>query len=212
MMVVKRKRWGTAMRGRIKTVIRRTGIALIATSVGLAMAGDDTLWDVKVIRPNGRVLDVKAVDSDGKLYDVKAIEGEDNPYFLDVKAFVDGKPYPVKVVDSSERYAPVMAIDIHGKNLEIRALGPEGKHYDVKGIRQMGSIIRLRAIGVARNYPISAIAPDGRIFDVKGVKMVAQRVEMVIGSTQIHAHVKALPPTPPSSDENEPGTQGLEGS
>ena len=178
----------------IKAIILHAGIALVAVSLGLTMAGENTLWDVKVIRPSGRVLDVKAVDPEGKLYDVKAIEREDNPYFLDVKAFVDGKPHPVKVVDSSERYAPVMAIDIHGKNLEIRALGPGGKHYDVKGIRQSGSIIRLRAIGVAKNYPISAISPDGRVFDVKGVKMVAQRVEMVIGTTQIHAHVKALPP------------------
>ena len=138
---------------RITSIIRLAATVLIVASLGLTMAGDDTLWDVKVIRPNGRVLDVKAVDPEGKLYDVKAIEGEDNPYFLDVKAFVDGKPHPVKVVDSNERYAPVMAIDIHGKNLEIRALGPGGKHYDVKGIRQSGSIISLRSSQLPKVKP-----------------------------------------------------------
>ena len=195
----------------IKTVVFYTGITLIAASLGLAMAGDDTIWDVKVIRSRGRVLDVKAVDPDGKLYDVKAIEQEGNPHFLDVKALVDGKRHPIKVVDTNDRYAPVMALDIHGKNLEIRAIGPDGKQFDVKGIRQSGSIITIRAIGVAKFYPIKAISPDGRIFDVKGIKMMSQRVEMVIGATQVHAHVKALPPTSLRGDENEKEPPGGEG-
>ena len=84
----------------IRTIILRAGIVLISISLGLTMAEENTLWDVKVIRPNGRILEVKAVAADGTLYDVKAIERPDNPYFLDVKAFVDGKPHPVKVVDS----------------------------------------------------------------------------------------------------------------
>jgi hypothetical protein len=189
---------------RTTSVIACIAIALIAVSTGLATAATDTIWDVKVTHPNGELLDVKAVDPDGTLYDVKAIEQEDNPYFLDVKAFVDGKPHDVKVVSSKDRCAPVMALDIHGKNLDIRALSADGKQYDVKGIRRSGNIIKIRAIGLARFYPVEAIAPDGRIYEVKGVKMMKQRVEMVIGATQIHAHVKAFPPTPSSSsDEDE---------
>lgn len=181
---------------RTTTVLSLIGIALILATAGLAMAADETIWDVKVIHPNGELLDVKAVASDGTLYDVKAIEDEDNPHFLDVKAFVDGTPHDVKVVDSKDRYAPVMALGIHGTNLEIKALNAEGKQYDVKGIRQSGNLIDIRAIGFAKFYPLEAIAPDGRIYEVKGVKMMKQRIELVIGATQVHAHVKAFPPVP----------------
>lgn len=178
-------------------VFSRIGIALIVAGMGLASAAADSIWDVKVIHPNGEMLDVKAVDSDGTFYDVKAIEEGDNPPFLDVKAFVDGEAHDVKVVASKERYAPVMALGIHGKNLDIRALSAEGKQYDVKGIRQSGNIIDIRAIGLAKFFRLEAIAPDGRTYEVKGVKMMKQRIEMVIGATQIHAHVKAFPPKPP---------------
>jgi hypothetical protein len=78
----------------------------------------------------------------------------------------------------------------------------------VKGIRRSGNIIQIRAIGLAKFYPLEAIAPDGRIYEVKGVKMMKQRVELVIGATQVHAHVKAFPPKSspspsPSSDEDD---------
>jgi len=200
------------MQRRSKTVFTLAGIVLIVAGLGFVSAADDTetaddtpiaegtLWEVKAVFPDGELLDVMAVGADGELYDVMAIENEENPYFLDVKAIVDGDVHDVKIVASKDRYAPVMALDIHGTNLDLRAVGAEGKQYDVKGIRRSGNIIRIRAIGVARFHPLQAIAPDGRAYDVKGVKMMRQRVELVIGATQIHAHVKAFPPKAQGSE------------
>lgn len=171
------------------------GILLIASTAASLAVADDTIWHVKAVHPKGYLLDIKAIDADGKQYDIKAIQQDDNVHMLDVKAIVNGRRQPVKVVVSDDRYAPVQAIDVAGNNLDLKALTPEGRQLDVKGVRRTGSIIHIKVLGIGgRFFGVKAIAPDGRMYDVKGIKMTKARSEMVIGTVQIHAHVKALPP------------------
>jgi hypothetical protein len=190
------------MSGEDKFMLRRPrvwflalGIVLFALMGVSPAAAEDTFWHVVGIHPKGYTLDIKAVDSEGKLYDIKAIEQDENVHMLDVKALVGDLRQPVKVVVSDDRYAPVQAIDIKGNNLDLKALTPEGKLLDVKGVRRTGSIIHIKVLGIGgRFFAVKAIAPDGRMYDVKGIKMIPDRAEMLIGTVQIHAHVKAIPP------------------
>ena len=60
------------------------------------------------------------------MYEVRAIEMPGNPHILDIKAIVDGKRLPVKVVVSEERYAPVQALTHDGRRFEVFALSADG--------------------------------------------------------------------------------------
>ena len=172
------------------------GIMAGAMVCAPSATAEDTIWHIKGVHPKGYLLDIKAVDADGKRYDVKAIQREGNVHMLDVKSFVDGTEHPVKVVVSDRRQAPVKALGVHGENLELKALTSEGKQLDVRAVRWSGSIVQIKVIGtLGRHYAIKAIAPDGRVYDVKGIKMTNDKIERVIGAVQVHAHVKALPPT-----------------
>ena len=139
-------------------------------------------------------MDIKAVAADGTMYDIKASQEGDNVHMLEVKAIVDGRRHDVKVVVSDDRYAPVMAINVKGENLDLKAFTPEGKQLDVKAVRRTGTILHIKVLGLGgRFFGVKAISPNGRMYDVKGIKMTKDRVEMLIGNVQIHAHVKALP-------------------
>ena len=61
--------------------------------------GDNFLWHIVSIHPDGYTLQVKAIDKDGNTYDVKAIQDSDQRSLLDIKAFMDGSvQLPVKLI------------------------------------------------------------------------------------------------------------------
>jgi hypothetical protein len=74
----------------------------------------------KAVHPDGQLWDIKAIDEMGKIYDVKSLEENGNMHVMDIKAFVGNKKFPVKVLVSSDKYAPV------------KAIGADGKIYDIK--------------------------------------------------------------------------------
>ena len=180
--------------------IRRAGVLWVAIFVVAALGtspawAEDTFWHVKGIHPKGYFLDIKAADADGNLYDIKAIQQGDNVHMLDVKAIVGDRRVPVKVVVSDSRHAAVQALGIRGSNLDLVAVTPEGKFLPVKAVRRTGSILHIKVLGIGgRWFGVKAISPMGRMFDIKGIKMSTDRVEMMIQSVKVHAHVKALPP------------------
>ena len=142
-------------------------------------------------------MDVNAIDKSGKIHAVKAIEADGNFHLLDIKALVDGKRLPVKVLVSDDKYAPVKAIAEDGTILDIKALTPEGQKLDVKGVSHSGGIIHIKAIGpLGQFYGVKAISPEGRLYDVKGIKMSKDRVETKISGVEVAAHIKAIPPAP----------------
>ena len=152
------------------------------------------IWHIKAIHPEGRTLDIKALDADGNIYDVKAIQDADQRQLMDIKALVDGKKMPVKILVSDDRYAPVKAITEGGTIYEIKALTADGKKLDVKGVKRAGNIIDIKAINEAGEfYGVKAISPEGELNDVKGVKMFKDRLDTTIDGVDVHAHVKALP-------------------
>lgn len=178
--------------------------AMAALLAGCATArAGETYWFVRAIHPEGRTLEVKAIDPDGKkTYDVKAIEEPGNLHVMDVKAFVDGKVLPVKVLVSDDAYAPVKAIGEHGEIYGIKALTPDGRRLDVKGVSHSGNILHIKAIGPDGSfYGVKAISPSGHLHDVKGVKMTPDKVECKVNGVDVHAHVKALPPAGVGSGE-----------
>jgi len=140
------------------------------------------------------LLNVKAIDKDGNIHDVKAIQNSDDYSILDVKAFINNKQLPIKLlVLEGDRYLAVKAIDEDGTLIDIKALTAEGRQIDVKGVSKSGNIVHIRAIteGGAR-YNIIAISPKGQINAVKGIKMFKTDVETVIEGIDVFAHVKAV--------------------
>ena len=83
---------------------------LLLFSASTPCAAAETIWHIKAVHPEGRLLDVKALDADGRVYDVKAIEVDGNRHIMDIKAIKNGERLPVKVIVSDEKYAPVKAI------------------------------------------------------------------------------------------------------
>lgn len=154
----------------------------------------ETIWHIKALHPEGRFLDVKALDKAGNIYDLKAIQHSDQRQLMDIKALMGGKKIPVKVLVSTDEYAPVKAIGEDGSLLDIKALTPGGERLDVKGIHRAGNIIDIKAINNEGTfYGVKAISPEGRLNDVKGVKMFDTDLEATINSVPVHAHIKALP-------------------
>ena len=156
--------------------------------------GGTGIWHIKAIHPEGRTLDVKALDQDGNIYDVKAIQDSGQRQLMDVKALMEGKKAPVKILVSEDAYAPVKALGEDGTIYDIKALTPEGERLDVKGVRRSGNITHIKAISKTGDfYGIKAISPEGILNDVKGVKMSEADQEAIINGVKVHAHIKALP-------------------
>ena len=162
---------------------------------------DITLWHIKALRPEAKILNIKAIDADGNYHPVKAIQDSEQTSILDVKAFVNGKRLPVKlIVKQGDRYYPFKAITEDGKLMDIKAINSKGERLDVKGVSKSGNVVHIRAI--SKNnvfYNVVAISPKGRINDIKGIKMTTGTVEATINGIEIFAHVKSLTPTKPRS-------------
>ena len=65
---------------------------------------EEVIWHVKAFHPDGKLLDVKAIDADGHTYDVKSIQNSDQTSILDVKAFVNGRVLPIKMLVSDAEF------------------------------------------------------------------------------------------------------------
>lgn len=155
---------------------------------------EEVIWHVKAFHPDGKLLDVKAIDKDGHTYDVKSIQNSDQTSILDVKAFVNGRVLPIKILVSSDVFLPVKAITDDGTLIDIKAITPEGVKLDVKGVRQSGNIIHIQAIDKdGRSYNVEAISPKGWINDVKGIKLLKTPVELTLNGVDVYAHVKSVP-------------------
>ncbi|NNK86758.1 MAG: hypothetical protein HKO90_00615 [Flavobacteriaceae bacterium] len=158
---------------------------------------DITLWHVKAMRPEAKILHIKAIDAQGNYYPVKAIQDSEQTALMDIKAFVDGKRLPVKlIVKQGDRYFPFKAITEEGELMDIKAITPKGEKLDVKGVSKSGNIVHIRAIGKDNAFfNVVSISPKGRINDVKGIKMTKGTVEVIINGNEIFAHVKSVTPT-----------------
>ncbi len=185
------------MTTKIRATCLLSVVGLLAVYASGAYAADEIIWHVKAVHPKGVLLDVKAIDQNGNIHDVKAIQEPGIPHLLDIKALIDGKRLPVKILVSDDQYAPVKAIGEDGTVYDIKALTPGRERLDVKGIQQAGSIIHIKAIGPdGEFYGIKAISPKGNLYDVKGVKMLKDRVELTISGVPVAAHIKAIPQVP----------------
>lgn len=154
---------------------------------------NEILWNIYAIHPTVSFLDVKAIDENGNLYDVKAIQNSDQSYLIDIKALINNKRLPVKMLLSDDEYAPVKAIGDDGTIYNIKAITPEGDQLDVKGINQIGNIISLKAISKEGEfYAVKAISPKAQLNDVKGVKMSNKKLEKVVNGVEVYAHIKAV--------------------
>jgi hypothetical protein len=157
---------------------------------------EEVIWHVKAFHPDGKLLDVKAVDKDGHTYDVKSIQNSDQTSIMDVKAFVNGKKLPIKMLVSEDKFLPVKAIADDGTIINIKAITPEGEKLDVKGVRQSGNVIHIRAIAEdGTTYNVEAISPKGWINDVIGIKLLSTPIELTINGVDVYAHVKSIPQT-----------------
>lgn len=151
-------------------------------------------WQVKAYHPDVKLLKVKAFDGKGNIYDVKAIQGSDDTSLLNVKAIVDGKYLPIKLIMiEGDYYHPLKAITEDGLIWDVRAITEEGNKLPIKGVSKTGNIIHLRAIDDnLEYYNIISISPFGDVNQVKGLKMMDSDVEATINGVKIYAHVKAI--------------------
>jgi len=168
--------------------------APIAINTENAKSFEKVIWHIKAIHPDGRLIDVKAIDRDGDIYDIKAIQNTAQRSFINIKALVGDKEFPVKVLVSGDKYTRVKALADDGSVYDIKALTPEGDTLDVKGVSRTKNIIHIKAINKAGEfYGIKAISPKGKLNDVKGVKMTDEQTEVLINGHAVYAHIKALP-------------------
>jgi len=154
----------------------------------------DILWDVKAYLPEAKLIKIKAIDKDGKMYPVKAIQSFDDTSILDIKAIINGKYLPIKlIVKDDDVYYPLKAIAKDGTLIDVKAVTEEGEILPVKGVGKSGTIVHVRAIGKDSSfYNIFAISPEGKVNDIKGIKMLKTNVETIINGVSVFAHVKAL--------------------
>ena len=101
--------------------------AMKETVMPVPATPEEVIWHVKAFLPEGKLLDIKALDKEGHIYDVKAFQKEGNLHLMDIKALVDGKKLPVKMLVSDDKYIPV------------KAIGEDGTIYDIKALKQMGN-------------------------------------------------------------------------
>ena len=121
----------------------------------------EIFWHVKAFRPEAQLLDIKAIDKDGTLYDVKAIQTSESTSILNIKALVNGKQLPIKILlKENAEYYPVKAIRDDGSLIDIKAFNEDGTILDVKGLSQSGNVIDLMAINKdSKTYNIISISP-----------------------------------------------------
>ena len=159
----------------VRGVIGLLVVTYVFVVASARAAGADTIWHIKAVHPEGRLLDVKAIDKQGNIYDVKAIEVHGNRHLLDIKAMVGGKRIPVKVLVSEDKLEPVKAILDDGTILDIKALTSDGKRLDVKGVQRSGTIIDIKAIGPEGSRVDVRVVPPGVV-----VVIDVQRVEQIL--------------------------------
>jgi hypothetical protein len=154
----------------------------------------EIIWHVKAFRPEAKLLKVKAIDKHGNIYDVKAIQSSDDTSILDVKAFVNGKRLPIKILmNEGNNYLPVKAIDENGTLIDIKAITDENQVLDIKGVSKSGNIVHIRAISEGGvRYNIISISPKGQANNVTGIKMQQSEVETTINGIDVFAHVKSI--------------------
>ncbi len=151
------------------------------------------IWNIKAVTADGKNLDVKAFDAEGNVFDVKATQDSEQHSFMNIKAFVEPYELPVKIMDSSDEYAPVNAIGKTGTLYEIKAVTEDNVKLDIKGISRSGNIINVKAINEnGEFYGVKAFAPDGKLNQVKGIKIFDRKVEMKAQGNPVHAHLKAI--------------------
>jgi len=157
---------------------------------------EDIIWHVKAFRPDAQILKVKAIDKKGNIYDVKAIQSyESSSSVLNVKALVDDKQLPIKIIlpRGDDKYFPLVAINDDGSLLKIVAINDAGKYLEVKGHSKSGNIIHISAITKdALGYNVIALSPFGEVNAVVGIKMLDTTEEAVINGVSVFAHVKAI--------------------
>jgi len=154
----------------------------------------DILWDIKAYLPEAKLIKIKAIDKDGNMYAVKAIQNFDDTSILNVKAIVNGKLLPIKlIVKENDIYFPLKAITNDGTLLDIKAITETGELLPVKGVGKSGIVVHIRAIGKDNSFhTVFAISPEGQVNDVKGIKMLSTTLETTLNGVSIFAHVKAL--------------------
>jgi len=151
------------------------------------------IWNIKAVTADGRNLDVKAFDAEGNSFDVKAIQDSKQHSFMNIKAFVEVYELPVKIMESTDEYAPISAIGKNGAIYEIKAITDDGVKLDVKGVSRSGNIIHVKAINENGEFlGVKAFAPDGKLNQVKGIKIFDRKVEMKVQGQPVHAHLKAI--------------------
>ena len=181
---------------RVEAIVNNVEIyAHIKAIAQSGCAGDNFIWHIKAIHPEGRVIDVKALDKDGTAYDVKALQDSDQSSLMDVKAFIgDMNQSPVKILLNNDKFAPVEAIGEDGTIYDIKAMESDGTQLDIKGVKRSGNLVHIKAINSrGEYYGVKAISPSGQLNDVKGVKMVKEDLETTINGVEIYAHIKAIP-------------------
>ncbi|MBC8755012.1 hypothetical protein H2O64_10040 [Kordia sp. YSTF-M3] len=151
------------------------------------------IWNIKAVTLDGKNLDVKAFDAEGNIFDVKATQDSKQHSFMNIKAFVGKYELPVKIMESTDKYAPISAIGKNGTIYEIKALTEDNVKLDIKGISRSGNIIHVKAINEnGEFYAVKAFAPDGKLNQVKGIKIFDRKVEMKVQGHPIYAHLKAV--------------------
>lgn len=155
---------------------------------------EEIIWHVKAIHPKGNTMDIKAFNKNGDKFDVKAIEDAEQSYIMEVRAIVNGRGVPVKVLVSEEENKPLAGIDDNGNTYVLKAITADGKYLPVKGVRKSGYIIHVKAVNEDGSfYGVKALSTAGKLRDVKGVKMYDKQLEETLNGVPVHAHVVALP-------------------
>lgn len=154
---------------------------------------DRIVWNIKAVTTDGRNLDVKAFDDKGDRFDVKAIQDTKQHSFMNIRAFVNLKELPVKIIYNEEGYSSLGAIGSKGNLYEIKAIDEGDVKLDVKGISRSGNIVNVKAVKEnGEFYGVKAFSPDGELNDVKGIKIFDRKVELKIKGNPVYAHLKAI--------------------
>lgn len=160
-----------------------------------ALATDeDLIWNVKAVGTDGHSIPVKALDKNGGVHDVKAFMENGDRWIMDIKALIDGKKVPVKMLVSDDALIPVKAVGADGTIYDIKALAVDGRRLDVKGTAQDGNIINLKAIDGDQQFGVKAISRKGAQYDVKGLRFSTDKEEGQMSGVAVRAHIKAIPP------------------
>ena len=133
----------------------------------------ESVWHVKGIYPDGRLLDIIAVDAYGESYKVKALQKGDQRTLMSIKALVSDKIIPVKLLVNEGKQTPLVAIAKDSTVYQIKAVAPNGERLSVRGVLRSGNIIHIKVIGKnGEFYGLKAISPEGQLHDIKGRKKI----------------------------------------